>query len=676
VDFFASQDLARRKTKWLVFYFLLAVVGMVVGIYAVGVVAINVNAATSDKPDVPMQIVNLPLFFIVSMLVMLIVGGGSIFKILELRGGGSLVAAQLGGRRLQPNSSDPAERRILNVVEEMALAAGTPVPPVYILDNEPGINAFAAGYTVDDAVIGVNRGTIEQLNRDELQGVVAHEFSHILNGDMRMSIRMIGVLHGIQLMALIGYFVLRGSAFRSSGEGGKGVAVIFVVAFALIAFGSMGLFFARLIKASVSRQREYLADASAVQFTRNPDGISGALKMIGASAMGSQVQAPRAELASHLFFANMFKARMSGMLATHPPLEKRICELDPQFNGSFQQYMQTRPTASILAERAKRAERTKRAKRAKRKTDEPVIMAEAAGGFGGKFIPGDAANRFPLDPILVIASVGLPTEEDVEYSQALVEQIPEIIAGAARDPYSARCLVFATLINPANNDVSAKQLSAVEQHEGEATLEETKKLLPQVAGLAPSFRLPVFEIVQGTLVGLSGNQYESFRITVEQLIMADGEVSLFEFFLQHHLLIHLDRHFGLKHVRPPKYKSIYALQEEISQILGILVRSGHDSQSEAEGAFAKAMEVLKQSWGSPSQLERLDLSNESLAKALDRLAETTPQIKKQILLAAATAVTYDGKVTVEEAELFRAISESLDCPVPPVVAGQIQAMKE
>ncbi len=667
MDFFASQDLARRKTKWLVFYFVLAVVAMIVGIYLVVVLALKFNSSVSEmpQPDINWAVIDIPVLLIVSLSVLTVVGGGTAYKVAELSGGGNTVASQLGGRRLQPNSTDPMERRILNVVEEMALAAGTPVPPVFVLDAEPGINAFAAGYTVDDAVIGVNRGTIEQLNRDELQGVIAHEFSHILNGDMRMSIRLIGILHGIQLLALIGYFILRASHFRGSSRDNKGLPVILIVAVALLVFGSIGLFFARVIKASVSRQREYLADASAVQFTRNPEGIGGALKMIGASVVGSQVTAPQAEVASHMFFANMFRQQLFGWLSTHPPLERRIKAIDPRFSGDFKEYLRNRKTGTILAEKKPR-----KSTKAKSQSLKPPLITP--GGFGGIFTPGEAGSRFPIDPVMVIAAIGLPTDEDAEYSQALVESLPESIAQAARDAYSARCLAFAIVINAGGDQAQERQLEIIRQHEGAGTEQATRELLIEVAKLPAQFRLPVFEIMQGTLVGISANQYATFRKAIEDLVVADSKVSLFEFFLQHHLIVHLDRHFGHKTVAPMKFNSIYALQSEIMIVIGVLVKAGHQDENEAAGAYAAAMNVLKQPWGSAKQLQSLKFTNNTLAESLDRIAAASPSIKKQVLLAAAQAIIHDGKVTVEEAELFRAISESLDCPVPPVVAGQLK----
>lgn len=661
MDFFASQDHARKQTKWLVVYFIFAVIGMVGGIYCV-LAMIFLGLDSQGVIEEQFSFFNLPLLLAVIVGVVFVICIGSWYKMFELRGGGSAVANSLGARRLQPNSVDPVERRILNVVEEMALASGTAVPPVYVLDEETSINAFAAGHSIDDAVIGVNRGTIEQLNRDELQGVIAHEFSHILNGDMRMSLRMIGVLHGIQLLALIGYFILRGAAFRS-GRDNKGAGAILAIALTLLVFGSVGLFFARLIKASVSRQREYLADASAVQFTRNPEGISGALKMIGGSHTAGALKTANAEVASHMFFANMFKSRWIGWLATHPPLEQRIGKLDPQFNGDYSHYMATRKTASIVKEKKKSPKKNEA-----RRGNFP--------GFGGVFTPGGAAEAFPIDPLVVVAGVGLPDENDVEYSHALVERIPSFVAEAARDLFSARCLVFATLIKN-DPEIAKRQVSIIQEDENDATLLEVSNLLPHMRALDAAFRLPVFEIVQGTLVGMSPQQYETFRKTINDLILADGQVSMFEFFMQHHLLVHLDRHFGIKPDSPAKFKSILVLQEDVSLILGILVRAGHDDVAVAEQAFQAAMDSLGHKvWGSSNAFNQLNMTHENLANSLNRLSAATPKIKKSILLAAAEAITFDGKVTVEEAELFRAISESLDCPVPPVVSSEIKSMQE
>ena len=678
MDFFASQELARRNTRRLIFYFVLAVICMIVAIYFLVAFAFGVTQSYVSAGDGvafgPSQLFNPGLIGAVSLAVSSVVGCGSLYKVASLRGGGESVAAMLGGRLLPPGSRDPGERRILNVVEEMALAAGTPVPPVYILDNEPGINAFAAGYTIDDAVIGINRGTIDLLSRDELQGVVAHEFSHILNGDMRMSIRIMGILHGIQLLALIGYYVLRGSYYsgggrRRSGNDNKGAGAILAVALGLIVIGWIGLFFARVIKASVSRQREYLADASAVQFTRNPEGIAGALKMIGASAEGSLVHSPAAEETSHMFFGSMFGGRNFNLFATHPPLEKRIAEIEPRFDGDYAAY------ANERMERERRREEARRKREEKKQAEKNKLglgMGKGIGfpgeGQGNIGFPGMMGDQFPIDPLLLIAGIGLPDDDDVEYSELIVDRIPEDLAVASRDVFSARCVVFATLLN-LDTETRRAQLHAIAAGEGQATIDETIRIMGKVDELEDRYRLPVFEILQGTLTGMSPEQYDSFRESINRLVAADNKVDLFEFFLRHHLIVHLDRRFGK--VLPPKlkYRAINPLQEEVCRLLAIVVRVGHTDEADLQGAYKEAIDSIGKPWHDQTQYLTEPFDHAVLSQAIERVNEASPKIKKRLLTAMAIAITYDKQVTVHEAELFRAMSESLDCPVPPVVAS-------
>src|SRR5690606_28971990 len=266
------------------------------------------------------------------------------------RQGGSVVAGLLGGLPVNPATDDPDERRLVNVVEEMAIASGVPVPAIYVLPGEESINAFAAGYGVHDAAVAVTRGALKHLTRDELQGVIAHEFSHILNGDMRLNIRLIGLLHGLLLLALIGRVLLR-SGGRSRGrrkEKGGSVQVA-LIGLGLVLLGYIGVFFGKLIKAAASRQREYLADAAAVQFTRNPEGIAGALKKIGALGAGSRIVHPRAEELSHLYFASGLRSSFAGLFATHPPLVERIRRIDPSFSGDFEGVFEAAAAREALA---------------------------------------------------------------------------------------------------------------------------------------------------------------------------------------------------------------------------------------------------------------------------------------------------------------------------------------
>jgi Zn-dependent protease with chaperone function len=338
-DFFERQDIARRNTTRLVILFALAVLTLIVSIDLLLAGVLGYLGRNPDTGAINWALAADPQVLSLSIIgTLLVAGGGSLFKIAQLRGGGQVVAEQLGGRLLNPDSTVPSEQQLLNVVQEMALASGAPTPPVYLMDNEAGINAFAAGFTPSDAVIGVTRGAAEAFTRDELQGVIAHEFSHILNGDMRLNIRLIGLLHGILIIGMLGYFVLRMAAFsgvgRSRSRENSSPLPMLALGAGLMAVGFFGMLFGNLIKAAVSRQREFLADASAVQFTRNPGGIAGALRRIGGATTGSGIESPNAPEASHMFFG-LATSGFSGLFATHPPLAERIRRIDPSWDGAL-----------------------------------------------------------------------------------------------------------------------------------------------------------------------------------------------------------------------------------------------------------------------------------------------------------------------------------------------------
>jgi Zn-dependent protease with chaperone function len=646
VDFFASQDLARRKTKWLVLYYVLAVLCMIIGIYIVAVFALSYRAKGE-----PVELFDPMLLLIVTAANLLVVGFGSGYKILELRSGGDHVAAMLGGAKIPPNTTDLDHRMLLNVVEEMALAAGIPVPAVYVLEKEPGINAFAAGYSPSDAVIGVNRGTLDALTREELQGVIAHEFSHIMNGDMRLNIRLIGILFGIQLVAMIGYFILRfgggvGSNRRSEKNNSGGA--ILAIAFALLVFGSIGRFFARLIKASISRQREYLADASAVQFTRNPDGIAGALKVIGGHQAGSIVKSPEAEEASHMFFGNAVKS-MAGAFATHPPLVDRIRRLDPQFKGDFRNYAADRP------------------KKRQRKMDAAQVKKAPSTGMGDRFMPGmeKMGSRFPINPAVLIAGIGTITDQSVSYAQQLLGRVNSTLLAATREPFSARCAVFAFLLD-SDESLRREQLQMIAQREGDPSAAESVSLWRLTEKMNTRFRLPVLEIAQGTLSGLSHEQYKSFRATCIELIKADGQLSIFEFYLRHHILMHLDRRFQLRSIPKVDIKDVNDVANEIQLLLSAFVQIGHTDVDVAKSAFEAG---ISQTSLPAKSRELREWKYSDLDTCLTKLNRCAPALKKMVLQAAATAMTHDHQITVEEAETFRAFAESIDCPVPPIAAN-------
>jgi Zn-dependent protease with chaperone function len=622
-DFFESQDAARRNTGRLVVLFGLAVIAITLTIYAlaVGLVGYQGQERTGAILFDP-QWWDPELMVGVAIAVLVIVAGGSLYKISQLRGGGQVVAESLGGRLLHPATTNPHERVLLNVVEEMALASGTPTPPVYLLKEEEGINAF-----------GVTQGAIHQLRRDELQGVVAHEFSHILNGDMQLNIRLMGVLNGILLIGILGYLVFRSAMFSSAGrrsDRGNSGMLLLALGGGLILIGSLGTFFGKWIKASVSRQREFLADASAVQFTRNPDGIAGALKRIGGFLGGSAVESPNAPEASHLFFGQALRGGLNSIFATHPPLVERIRRLDPSFDGEF----------GALATPARRP---------------------AADGAASHFA-GATASRVSVEH--AVEDVGRPRPQHLAYAAELVRSLPSAITEAAHESYGARALIYALLIDR-DPDSRRAQLERLAEHADRGVDGLTRKLLHEVERLDPRTRLPLVDMTLPALRDLSMGQYQAFRRNVEELVRADARIDLFEWTLQRVLIAHLAPHF--EPVRAPgiRYRSMRRLAPYCSMLLSTLAlaRAGADP----EGAYRRAAHTM----GLPDLVklpaERCGL--EQLDAALNELTRATSHLKRQVLQACAEYIAADGRVAVTEAELLRATSDALGCPMPPLLPG-------
>ena len=651
MNFFESQEVARKKTGRLVAFFLVAVVAIVLTIYAV-VAALFLVASQQqgDGPQGPVQYWNPDLFIGVAVGTVGLIVLGSAFKISQLSGGGRVVAEQLGGRLLNPSATDPDERKLLNVVEEMAIAAGTPVPPVYLLDKEEGINAFAAGFTPSDAVIGVTRGCERTLSRDELQGVIAHEFSHILNGDMRLNIRLMGVLHGILLIAISGFFLVRSMAFsgamgsRSRGKDKSGIAML-LFGVALIAIGYIGVFFGKMIKAAVSRQREFLADASAVQFTRNPEGIAGALKKIGGLVKGSRIEHPEAEEASHMFFGNGVGASLTSLLATHPPLPVRIKRLDPGWDGEF-------PNVSA---------------------DGAANVASAAGAsqFAGAIRSradrSKRAEAVPFRAADAMSHVGTPGTEHLAYATAVLSAYPEELLTLAHEPHGARAVIYALLTGD-DSEVRSAQLERLAQHADPIVDAETRKVLPAIDRLGDELRLPLAELALPALRQLSESQFQAFRGNVMQLIGADQKTDLFEYALMRMLLRHLAPYFEKPKKRQRRIRSGAQAAAASVQVVSTLVHIGQSEPKAARSAFALAMDALGPGGKTASLLAKEECGLQALDQALDLLATASPAIKKRVLHACSAAVAADGSLTVEEMESLRAVADALDCPMPPLLA--------
>jgi Zn-dependent protease with chaperone function/uncharacterized tellurite resistance protein B-like protein len=649
MDFFQQQAKAHHKTKLLVFYFTLAVISIILMIYGV---AVFVNFYAGSKHDYyieqrPFTFWNPQLFAGVAVGTLAVIFFGSAYKTLALAGGGGAVAESLGGRLVNPNATNPDERRLLNVVEEMAIASGVPVPQVYVLDNEDYINAFAAGHTTGDAVVAVTRHCMTKLTRDELQGVIGHEFSHILNGDMRLNLRLIGILFGIFCIATIGRVLMY---VRGRNSGG-----VIMIGLLLMAIGSLGVLFGRLIQAAVSRQREFLADASSVQFTRNPLGLSGALQKIG--GYGSRMGSPHASDAGHLFFGNALGDPLFGLMSTHPPIDQRIRAIDPTWDGQYKRLPEDKPEDLHLSRTLPHARPT---------APMPNIFGTV---LGGAILSSGAMEQPPvIRSHSVLPNLGNPTPLQLKYAEQLHDSLPDSVKAAAREPLDAVALVYAMLMSD-DQPTRTTQLAGLAGRVDPAIQQKTAALYPDVSRAAVHARLPMINLALGTLRQLNADQFTQFSQTLQWLVQSDGKVELFEYVLQKIVLHHLAPQFGQAPRAVVQYYSMKPLVPDCAVLLSALANVGSSNDTEIQKAFATGMPYLR----APDEtdlvlLPRVQCGVNQVDAALDRLAQAAPLIRKNLLEACIHAIGADGVMTESEAELLRAVADSLDCPMPPFVA--------
>jgi Zn-dependent protease with chaperone function len=634
--FFEHQDRARRNTKLLVLLMALGVVAMALAIYAV-LIVVEQKLGARHGMTYPLLQPELLLGTVLGTAV--VVGMASGVRMLSLRGGGTQIAEMMGGRLVSGSPRDVLEKRLVNVVEEMAIASGVPVPQVFVLESEQGINAFAAGFTLDDASIAVTRGCLEKLTRDELQGVIAHEFSHVLNGDMRLNIRLMGIVFGIVCIGLLGRIMLRAasstpyaSSRRSRNDNSPG-AVLLVLGLAMVLIGVFGELFGKLIKAAVSRQREFLADASAVQFTRNPQGIAGALKKIGGFGPGASIAASHAEEASHFFFGDIKRHLWGGsLLATHPPLAERITRIEPSFHGEFPQ------VGEGVAE-----------------PDDLPVRGLASSALA-------AAAGHTAAPAQVAARVGLPDDVAQQQALRLIRDVPAELRERVRSPFSACAAVFALLLSD-DAGVQARQRERVAKLASPQLASETLRVLPAVAPLDKRRRLSLCELLAPALRELSREQRAAFTRTVQALIEADDAISIFELVVGETLRERLSNEHSPAARARVRHKSLKSLQSELQILLSLLAHAGASDAAAAAGAFdaAKArlpdLEAALIPYG-----ERLV---GALPSALSELRACSPQLCARIVDACAYAVLADRRVTEDEATLLSAACSALGCPLPP-----------
>lgn len=630
MNFFEQQAVARRTSARLVFLMAVAIAGIVLAVDAVVWVA-------TQSPE-------LVLFATLSSVA--VIALGSLYRIASLGGGGEPVAQQLGGTLVPENTTEPGLRRLRNVVEEIAIASGVPVPKVYVLEHEAGINAFAAGYSTSDAVIAVTRGALDRLNRDELQGVVAHEFSHILNGDMRLNIRLVGVLFGILMIGLIGRKILEHGRF---GGRGKNIGAILVAALVAMLIGYVGLFFGRMIKAGVSRTREKLADASAVQFTRQTQGLSGALKKIGGLHDGSRLnQRSDAEEVSHMLFGDGvgFDQLFAGKLfATHPPLLERIRALEPGFNDDAMARLQAQWRASP-----------------------PDGMQEdvalGLGGGSGARLPG-VTQALSVTPPMVAAQVAAPGADDYRRADSIVIAIPDALRDLARQRESVMPLLLGLLL-AGDEALAERQRVDIAARLGGEVADHAVRIHQQLtADLHPMLHLPLAGLAFPVLRLRPRPQLDAFMDTVQAVVHADGQVSLFEYCLGRLLTVQVRESLDPSRYARFGRRKPGNVRKEFATLLAVVAQAGHEDRASAQHAYLAGLQrVLPR-----DHLPYVPPANGVLAldAVWEPLDALDPLAKQAMVEAVTAAVSHDGRVSVAESELLRTICAVLHCPLPPML---------
>ncbi len=623
MDFFREQDIARRNTRLLTALFILAVLVLIAitNLLLVGLLLFETDEYGTDGL---ITYLDWPSFFAVGAVVALVIGLVALVNWFNFARGGKQIATALGGTLVQPSTEDPLERRAANIVQEMALAANMPVPSLFILDQEPGINAFAAGTSPANAVVAVTRGALTTLSRDQLQGVIGHEFSHILNGDMRLSIRLAAMLRGITFIGDVGSILLRSASrrhrYRSSKDDNRSAAL--ALGLGLYVIGLLGGLMAGLIKSAISKQKEYLADASAVQFTRNPEGIGDALKIIGGHSSGTQVTAGRAEEMSHLFFGQVQQRLWSGF-ATHPPIAKRIKRIDPAWDGMF------------------------------------LTATPPAEGHLGDETASDPSHQAALAALTVAAAATTPTiSESVSAGTSGSSDEAEALLLETRDPFGAMALVLALVWDPTHEKTQWRALEA----KPVAGLSDTiRRWCQPLRARTAAQRLTLLELCLPTLKGLSKAQYQAFRVLLLEWISADGKTALGEWCVFQMVRHFLDPEFLDTRPARPKHKTLRAVADDLAVVLGTMASL---TEEDTERAFQRGCALLELPLRLP---ERPELTVAHFSAAVDNLAECYPLLKVSILKAMAAVAGDDGVISEIEITLVKAMAAVMDCPVPDAV---------
>ncbi len=630
MDFFAQQARVRGSSRRLVALFVLAVIAIVVTIDAVVWFTLGhhpVDGAPARS--------NLPLLFTSSIVVLAGIGLSSLFRMMSLSSGGKAVAESVGAVPVPPDTRDPQLRQLRNVIEEIAIASGVPVPDIYLMPEETGINAFAAGFSPSDAAVCVTQGCLDNLSRDELQGVIAHEFSHVLNGDMRLNIRLMGLLFGILVLAIVGRQVIWFGGGRSSRRDNGNQ--IWLIGLALIVVGYIGYFFGRLIQAAVARSRESLADASAVQFTRQTDGIAGALKKIAILSEGSELQVANKHEVAHMLFGEA--ESFSALYATHPPLIERIQALEPGFREE---------DLVQFAATLQRAE----ANRAAASADVPAAPSPPP-------LPGVSLPGLAITPPLTTVLTGAVMAQAAQLHQGM----PASLSAAVQQPESALAVVLALAMS-AQPELQARQRELVANSFGDDVQQAVAAVFAEVEALAPEQRLPLAALAFPALKQLSEGRGQTLLETLDALVRHDGRVDLDEYCLTRLLRVYLREAQQPRRAPVDGLKKLPACRDSVALVCAVMAMQGSADESGTRSAWLLAMQQAfpgeALAWSLPPPQWQ-----PALERALDDLDGLLPPAKDVLIQSLLAAIRADGVISVAESELLRVICASLHCPLPP-----------
>ncbi|WP_250658731.1 M48 family metallopeptidase [Alkalimarinus coralli] len=659
MNFFDHQAIARKKSLLLGILFLIAVT-LIVGITNLACYY-ALTFAEAQPLSLQQWFVSRPSIYISATLTAIIVSG-SLYQFFNLSKGGQAVAEMARGRKVDTDSSDLLEQKFINLVEEMSIASGTMMPELYIMDHEHSINAFVAGYEPTECVLVVTKGALEKLSRDELQGVIGHEFSHILNGDMRINIRLIAVLAGILLIGQIGQFLVSSAFNRShsyrSGRN-RGDVALLGVGLVMICIGYTGLFFGRIIKAAISRQREFLADAASVQFTRNPEGIAGALYKIYDDQDGSRLRfTHHAEDINHLCFSESVKMHLSGLLASHPPLKERITTIGASYFVRFKARAHKARKRSASSPEEPVGIYTNSPQEITNTTNIAPHVNSLASQMAASTNTQAAAPHQPIE-----YSIGSVSPAHIDYAASLLQSIPARVKQLAHSSSGAQSLILSLMLNEAKlalDKNAFSQLSTSTQANLKSnTYNEVALLLKDIT---VNQRTPILELAIPSLKKLSTDQRSCFIDDLSTIANLDAKITFYEFALITLTKQQLNPSFGRKVIS--QYHSFKSVTNEVAIMLKLFAMASTPNKTEQQLHFRRAVRTYSDDirWE-----DDLPCSVKGVSHALNKLRLLSPLLKRPLIDSFVECVMEDNEIKPREYELLRLVAIVLDCPIPPLL---------